>query len=1080
MFTFRLEACASEVTDLCLEFPEKQEDEENPVEALKYVRQNRILDSLSCFDLDADQLTGTLSDIIQNSERNEKQLALDILYSFEKEGIIYPKPGGDLSESRLNVVDDAGDRATQDTWNVLISKLKRSLLNDATPESISLASAFSCPQSLWTSYSVLRMQYLQNLFRSSTSCFSEYIDSVVQKLKIYTSCAISDLESIACGALSPPPNALNILYEDVLLDLCHSISNMLQPTECNGRLSSTPDVVRKSRSEATFKKPPLSRLRQQSSSVENLNTNHVLSTEQLLDLCRFIDAASDALREIEEMNYCLLSSLPRSRTRSVKSALKPVTNKEDAPEARKIWVSYLDKHSQAVIATIQIYLKENVQNIKFCEEFDVLPGRSPKIIDKQVLRIWNNINRIVPVSKESSTVVQNAFTDYCSHSLKNLMKQFYGFLETIASGDRSTEDFFHVLASTIYLAEKIKKINAKSDFKQLVGAVIDQIVSSQMSVISSSVLQDADSQFWKSSQAFYEDERCSFSVQAWHTRMFYIRHHLAKIGVPAAESRKVLSRIMKESLDILVDRYIKAEPSYKKTPLILKDILTILLFVSDHLLAASSNIGDYLDAVESNMYRWIHTNCSSLLATMAIVSSPMKTLYRTFKRGYAKKKTNACEDELFLKAYPSHWLSWIRPSLIPFGFSSMFELQTFSAIYLQVELLSSQTEPRLDLLLEALTLKHYTLSILLLKNVTDEKYFTSVLFLLVHTFPDALKSCLIPIIDSAEEWSVLDGHSTPTTWLKSLITLLEPLFERPSRIAKKFLERTIPHSIFKDELLACGCQPSFEDDSTEFDSFTEALTYLIRSFVDLSASLPPALAVFIAAADTKIEDAPRKSVACLLFAAAARNTLQRMESTTLAQAIFSVLVFEQPSNKIAADFVKKNKPFVETCVKKIIKNTERTECGEIEDVDKYLSQESELVFSTISDCILEKSNGKAAFNNVHQLVSQNKCWVGSELEVELFFGVQSRDIQFQMPVDIIDEPFNPLEESTRVHGLRFEHKFVEEYQLDWERLLQNDLGLSEANVRLLMSKRIEFRDNNGLNDDELKYVKTLKQAFTIP
>ena len=40
-------------------------------------------------------------------------------------------------------------------------------------------------------------------------------------------------------------------------------------------------------------------------------------------------------------------------------------------------------------------------------------------------------------------------------------------------------------------------------------------------------------------------------------------------------------------------------------------------------------------------------------------------LNRVYKKGFHKKRNKSNEE--IMKGYPTHWLSWIRPGLLPLG-----------------------------------------------------------------------------------------------------------------------------------------------------------------------------------------------------------------------------------------------------------------------------------------------------------------------------------------------------------------------------------------------------------------------------
>ena len=54
---------------------------------------------------------------------------------------------------------------------------------------------------------------------------------------------------------------------------------------------------------------------------------------------------------------------------------------------------------------------------------------------------------------------------------------------------------------------------------------------------------------------------------------------------------------------------------------------------------------------------------------------------------------------------------------------------------------------------------------------------------------------------------------------------------------------------------------------------------------------------------------------------------------------------------------------------------------------------------------------------------------------------------------------------------------IDRIQLDWEKLLQSDLGLSDLGFRSLLYNRHEMQDGAYLEDGEKKPIATLRAVF---
>ncbi|KTG04025.1 hypothetical protein cypCar_00005206 [Cyprinus carpio] len=95
------------------------------------------------------------------------------------------------------------------------------------------------------------------------------------------------------------------------------------------------------------------------------------------------------------------------------------------------------------------------------------------------------------------------------------------------------------------------------------AALHDHLTSYCVHVCAASILQDAESHYWSDPSPFYEGERCSFSIQMWHYFLTGLRSDLWGTVAPL-QARKTLAQVLCETLEVLVQRYSRARPSYKR------------------------------------------------------------------------------------------------------------------------------------------------------------------------------------------------------------------------------------------------------------------------------------------------------------------------------------------------------------------------------------------------------------------------------------------------------------------------------------------------------------------------------------
>ncbi|XP_023473769.1 uncharacterized protein KIAA0825 homolog isoform X6 [Equus caballus] len=248
-------------------------------------------------------------------------------------------------------------------------------------------------------------------------------------------------------------------------------------------------------------------------------------------------------------------------------------------------------------------------------------------------------------------------------------------------------------------------------YQEFINTLQFQVTDYCVRVCATSILQDAESHHWDDYKAFYEGERCSFSLQMWHYFLWALHHDLWTI-LSSKLAQEILAEVLEKSLGLLASRYARAHPSYKRTPQIRLDVTTILICTENMLWSVCTSVQKLLkphEYTDDKIFR-IHTHCNNLFTTLVILTSPLTELYQTFQYGMDDSASDSLKP--FFKQ-PLHWFSCIShfyPSL----------LRTPSAGRLtaegQLKLLFSQPGCNWNLLLETLLNHNGLLLRILLKS----------------------------------------------------------------------------------------------------------------------------------------------------------------------------------------------------------------------------------------------------------------------------------------------------------------------------------------------------------------------------
>ncbi|KAM7018093.1 uncharacterized protein KIAA0825 homolog [Tautogolabrus adspersus] len=307
-------------------------------------------------------------------------------------------------------------------------------------------------------------------------------------------------------------------------------------------------------------------------------------------------------------------------------------------------------------------------------------------------------------------------------------------------------------------------------------ALKEQLTSYCSQVCSTCILQDAESHHWADPKPFYEGERCSFSVQMWFYFLCGLRSDLWAV-LPAELAKKVLGQVLAETLQLLVQRYARARPSYKRLLQIRCDITAVLLYVEQLMWSVCESPEALVHskpfsaiAIIAGGADWpyiIHSLCEQLLTVLVIVTAPLSLLYRIFMIDPAKTSAPDQPDSPVV-----HWLNAINPDL----FTEQVirdGLMGQAASACQLRLLTSDPGCNPRLLLQMLLYRDCHLPRTLLENsylcqesrleTSTEHYkaaddFVVTLFNLfscLNNVPKALTQVLEPYLEQAQIWEHL-------------------------------------------------------------------------------------------------------------------------------------------------------------------------------------------------------------------------------------------------------------------------------------------------------------------------------------
>uniref|UniRef100_A0A8D0FAE3 KIAA0825 n=1 Tax=Strix occidentalis caurina TaxID=311401 RepID=A0A8D0FAE3_STROC len=268
----------------------------------------------------------------------------------------------------------------------------------------------------------------------------------------------------------------------------------------------------------------------------------------------------------------------------------------------------------------------------------------PKRIAKFCSDIMEELDTLLPLAlacrDDSLQEIRANFVEACSKVATAVLARLEEKSKDVPS-KAPLQDLYAVLSTAIYvfqhftmysnlMRETSKKplfLVPVQQYQEFINVLQFQVTNYCIRVCATSILQDAESHHWDDYKAFYEGERCSFSVQMWHYFCCALHHDLWTV-LPPKTAQEILTDVLEQSLALLCSRYCQACPSYKRTPQIRIDIASILMSTEDMLWSVCSSVQEFLNPHEDRdlkIYK-IHSHCNSLLSVLAVLTSPLKNL----------------------------------------------------------------------------------------------------------------------------------------------------------------------------------------------------------------------------------------------------------------------------------------------------------------------------------------------------------------------------------------------------------------------------------------------------------------------
>uniref|UniRef100_A0A8V0YME8 KIAA0825 n=1 Tax=Gallus gallus TaxID=9031 RepID=A0A8V0YME8_CHICK len=683
----------------------------------------------------------TLQRLLKN-EQNQEEMILHFLLDLSSQcGVSFPSSPSGMSfefTSSLHAIEDDSTMDVKSLWDDVRLHLRRFLVNRLQSQEETNPSASQQQIQLKTQC----IQQLLFLYPGSEvlSKYQNMQNKMVRDLLqncVLSSCGETNFDKVVHGYQSSIPTLCTIIKEDFYI-----LSGTIDPSSSLKFINETYldtiteeiTVLLERLCELQFKENALHVVKANKISKKHRRTVHAVgvlkkaSGELLIGETRANEASvlPEPLLQVKEpisLNFGwrnAFKDLSSSVAHCITIAIQDFSTK----------ILQHEQQEQSSAAGYAMSLVNNQQIRETCRA--VQQEEQPKRIAKFCSDIMGELDTLLPLAlacrDDSLQEIRANFVEACSKVATAVLARLEEKSEDVPS-KAPLQNLYAALSTAIYvyqhftmysnlMRESSKKplfLVPVQQYQEFINVLQFQVTNYCVRVCATSILQDAESHHWDDYKAFYEGERCSFSVQMWHYFCCALHHDLWTI-LPPKLAQEILTDVLEQSLAVLSSRYSQACPSYKRTPQIRIDIAAILMSTENMLWSVCSSVQEFLNPHEDRdlkIYK-IHSHCNNMLSVLAILTSPLKDLYEMLLNNSGEHPPHGFFDSFY---NPLHWLFCI-PS------SSASLLKSPSAREMaaqgQLKLLLSQPYCNLNLLLETLLYHDCLLVKILLKSSRSE------------------------------------------------------------------------------------------------------------------------------------------------------------------------------------------------------------------------------------------------------------------------------------------------------------------------------------------------------------------------
>ncbi|RDD45237.1 Uncharacterized protein KIAA0825 [Trichoplax sp. H2] len=511
-------------------------------------------------------------------------------------------------------------------------------------------------------------------------------------------------------------------------------------------------------------------------------------------ICDIYAIVSQSVKTITDMLELCAAADKQSHQKLLLSAGSASKLESPTTILSRVFKPYVQLMAQALIHYSNITIEQATQaeshltwdnmTVTVNATYNLDSHHQPKVIFKGCASLFKIWDKFLPILTNDYGKIYTSLKVVIVDVVGDKLSKYYDHLWDIcqkAIADMSPSPAYLAIATAAFIKNRLLTFDqilstdtrlsfftSYEHYADLVESLCELIVEHHNTTISTTVLQDSDSNNYSNPRTFYEGKRCSFSIQMWNYYLHSIRHDLWQY-CPLKQAQRIFISVLENSLLTLSFRYGQIKPSLRRLCQFRADINAIILISLSFIWFTGQTVNSLVnpdfhalstaDFNPQSEIPKIYNYCNLLLMIVVAESCPIDVYPKAISRFQDGSKISGSNN-----ICGTFWLSNYLPDM--FSSIELSDIPPQVSLKIAIKLLRHQTGIDLKLILQILLSNKFSaLKLIITETDTAELYKSAIEFTPHHDDADDAMS-------ESSDMSVEPSNDLQDSFIDCLLSVL--------------------------------------------------------------------------------------------------------------------------------------------------------------------------------------------------------------------------------------------------------------------------------------------------------------------